>query len=127
MDNSSSTKDYKGKKEFSLIKINDTWKVYNVNESLFKDGKINMVWDQISVKTPDMSGVEPMEGLNIISPTWFELRNDDNVLGVKQSDPVVFSNWQGKIHMVDMGDMDYMNWAAKTGTMYGGFLEMNLI
>ena len=58
-----------------------------------------------------MSGVEFMEGLNIISPTWFELRNDDNVLGVKQSDPVVFSNWQGKIHMVDMGDMDYMNWA----------------
>jgi spore germination protein YaaH len=115
LDNSSSTKDYKGKKEFSLIKINDTWKVYNVNESLFKDGKINMVWDQISVKTPDMSGVEPMEGLNIISPTWFELRNDDNVLGVKQSDPVVFSNWQGKIHMVDMGDMDYMNWARQNG------------
>ena len=50
-----------------------------------------------------MSGVEPMEGLNIVSPTWFELRNDDNVLGVKESDPVVFSNRQGKIHMVRTG------------------------
>jgi len=109
------SKDYKGKKEFSLIKVNDKWKVYNVKEQLFKDGKINMVWEQISVKTPDMSGVEPMEGLNIVSPTWFELRNDDNVLGVKESDPVVFSNRQGKIHMVDMGDMEYMKWARQNG------------
>ena len=53
--------------------------------------------------------------LNIISPTWFELRNDDNVLGVKESDPVVFSNRQGKIYMVDMGDMDYMKWARQNG------------
>ena len=115
LDGFTSSKDYKGEKEFSLIKVNGRWKVYRVNERLFKDEKINMVWDQISVKTPDMSNVQPMEGLNIISPTWFELRNDDNILRVKQSDPVVFSDWQGKIHMIDMGDIDYMNWARQNG------------
>ncbi|TYQ16138.1 UNVERIFIED_CONTAM: putative glycosyl hydrolase [Acetivibrio alkalicellulosi] len=114
-DGSKRSKNYKGDKIFSLRKINDSWKIYNIEERLFQDYKINMVWDQISVRTPDMSGVAPMEGLNVISPTWFELRKSDNKLGVKASDPVVFRNEQGNIHIVDMGDVNYMNWAHHNG------------
>jgi spore germination protein YaaH len=36
-------------------------------------GKINLVWDYIYKQTPDMSNVEKIEGLDIISPTWFEV------------------------------------------------------
>jgi len=42
-------------------------------------GKINLVWDQIWSKT-DMSKVEVIDGLDVISPTWFQLSNKDGEL-----------------------------------------------
>ena len=42
-------------------------------------GKINLVWDQIWSKT-DMSKVEVIDGLDVISPTWFQLSNKEGEL-----------------------------------------------
>ncbi|WHH57235.1 S-layer homology domain-containing protein [Petroclostridium sp. X23] len=114
-DGSNRTKTYKAEKKFSLRKMKDGWKVYNVDERLLQDKKINLVWEQIAVKTPDMSNVDAMEGLNVTAPTWFELRKDTHKLGVKPSDPVVYKNWQGSIHMMDMGDNKFIEWAHNKG------------
>ncbi|NLY42823.1 MAG: hypothetical protein GX066_02400 [Clostridiaceae bacterium] len=108
-------KDYKGEKIIYLWKLSDGWKIYDTESRLYQDKKINLTWEQVAVKTPDMSGVDPMEGLNVISPTWFELRSDKSSLGVKSSDPQVFNNRQGSIYMVDMGDNKYIQWAHKNG------------
>lgn len=38
-------------------------------------GKINLAWQQVETRTPDMSGVPKVEGLDVVSPTWFHLAN----------------------------------------------------
>jgi len=102
---------YKMETKFNLRKIDGQWMVYNAEERLYTDDKISLTWEQISVKTPDMSGVQKMEGLDVISPTWFELRANTSSMGVKASDPVVYSDEQGSIHMIDMGDERFIQWA----------------
>jgi spore germination protein YaaH len=37
------------------------------------DGKISLVWDQIERVTPSMDNVNKVEGLDVISPTWFQI------------------------------------------------------
>lgn len=110
-DGSRRVKSYKVEKKFSLRKMQDGWKIYNVKDRLYQDQNISLVWEQVSVKTPDMSQVKSMEGLDVISPTWFELRRDTHPLGVKAKDPVIYKDSKEKIHMVDMGDDDFIQWA----------------
>ena len=59
-------------------------------------GKLNLVWDQIGVKTPDMTGVHKVEGLDVISPTWFRLTGDDRLIE-------------------SSADLKYVEWAKKNG------------
>lgn len=35
--------------------------------------KLCLVWEQVDVRTPDPSGIGAMDGLNVVSPTWFRL------------------------------------------------------
>lgn len=58
-------------------------------------GKINMVWDYIGAKTPDMSGVK-IKGLDVISPTWFSLVDEEGNIDNK-------------------GDINYVRWAHNNG------------
>ncbi|HHW00148.1 MAG TPA: glycoside hydrolase [Clostridiaceae bacterium] len=58
-------------------------------------GKINLVWDQIWTKT-DMSKVEAIDGLDVISPTWFQLSN-------KEGD------------LINRADIRYVEWAHNNG------------
>lgn len=39
----------------------------------FDGKKVVLVWEQVERRTPDPSGIGPMEGLNVVSPTWFRL------------------------------------------------------
>lgn len=114
-DGSQRVKTYKVEKEYYLRKINGQWKIYNTRERLYSDQKIILTWEQIAVKTPDMSGVEKMEGLDVISPTWFELREDNHPLGVGEDDPIVYNSSYDSIHMVDMGDEYFISWAHQSG------------
>ena len=59
-------------------------------------GKINMVWDHIFKKTPDMKDVEGIKGLDVISPTWFSIIDSEGNIYKK-------------------GDINYVNWAHKNG------------
>lgn len=58
-------------------------------------GKINIVWDYIGGKTPDMSGVK-IKGLDVISPTWFSLVDEEGNIDNK-------------------GDINYVRWAHNNG------------
>ncbi len=39
-------------------------------------GKILLAWEHVHSKNPDTSKIGELKGLNVISPTWMELKND---------------------------------------------------
>lgn len=41
-----------------------------------EDGKISLVWEMMYSKVPDLSLIGEMKGLDVISPTWFQLANE---------------------------------------------------
>ncbi|TVY01062.1 glycosyl hydrolase family 18 protein [Paenibacillus cremeus] len=43
-------------------------------------GKINMTWEQIVTKGPDTSKIPAMPGLDIVSPTWFQLEDGEGTI-----------------------------------------------
>lgn len=58
--------------------------------------KINLTWEAIYNKQPDLKEMPAMEGLNVVSPTWFELLDDTGKI-------------QGK------ATHEYVEWAHKRG------------
>lgn len=38
-------------------------------------GKINLTWDQVYERRNDLSAMDNIEGLDVVSPTWFQLKN----------------------------------------------------
>ena len=96
------SRDYNVNRILYLKKSEQNWKVYNsvatysrANE-IAQTEKINLAWQYLSQKTRDMSSVSKIEGLNVISPTWFTL-----------------SNANGDIRSI--ADLNYSNWAHKNG------------
>lgn len=41
-----------------------------------EEGKISLVWEMMYSKVPDLSLIGEMKGLDVISPTWFQLANE---------------------------------------------------
>lgn len=66
---------------------------------ILKDGKINMAWHQVTVaeansKIPDV--LSNTKGLNVISPTWFYLNdNEGNVANLASAEYVQYCHNQG--------------------------------
>ncbi|GED34169.1 glycosyl hydrolase family 18 protein [Brevibacillus centrosporus] len=48
--------------------------------------KINLVWEQVTSKNPNVSDIGPMKGVNVVSPTWFEMKDAEGTLQNK-ADP----------------------------------------
>lgn len=61
-----------------------------------KDEKVNLTWQYVYSKTPDMTGEKKIAGLNILSPTWFVLQNESG-------------------DIMDKGDINYTKWAHENG------------
>ena len=38
-------------------------------------GKVNLTWDQVYERRNDLSAMNNIEGLDVVSPTWFQLKN----------------------------------------------------
>ena len=64
-------------------------------------GKINMVWEHVIKKNPDVSKLKTMEGLDIVSPTWFAVVD-------------------GEGNVANNADMEYVEWAHKNGYQVWG-------
>lgn len=54
-------------------------------------GKINLVWEMIYSGRPNLAQIGKIEGLDVISPTWFELKDDGGNV-ISRADPV-YINW----------------------------------
>jgi len=48
-------------------------------------GKINLTWEHVVSRNPDTSAIGDMPGLNVVSPTWFYLADDEGNVGNKAS------------------------------------------
>jgi len=91
---------YSVRKSIFMKNIGDKWAVYNSIPEFGADfasgAKINLTWHYIWKDTPDMSNVKKIEGLNVVSPTWFTLANE-------------------KGDLEERGSLSYSNWAHKNG------------
>lgn len=59
-------------------------------------GRISLVWDAIYTGRPDFSKMTGMDGLDVISPTWFQVLNE-------------------KGDLINRADAKYVEWAHKSG------------
>ncbi|WP_126429405.1 glycosyl hydrolase family 18 protein [Brevibacillus marinus] len=58
--------------------------------------KIALVWEHVVNRTPDPAKIPPMAGVNVVSPTWFELADDQGTL-------------------LNKADAAYVRWAHQRG------------
>lgn len=56
-----------------------------------ENGKINLVWEMIYSGRPNLAQIGKIDGLDVISPTWFELKDDQGNV-VSRADPV-YIDW----------------------------------
>ena len=75
--------------------VKDSWKP--------AAGKINLVWEMMYSKRPDLSKINKIEGLDVISPTWFQVMND-------------------KGQLINRADAKYVEWAHGNGYKVWGLL-----
>lgn len=43
-------------------------------------GKINLTWEHVVRRTPNPKSITPPQGVNVVSPTWFHLQDDEGML-----------------------------------------------
>lgn len=65
---------------------------------------INLTWEHVVSRNPDTSKIGQMPGLNVVSPTWFYLADDDGTVGNKASH-------------------DYVKWAHERGYQVWGLFS----
>lgn len=68
--------------------VNTAWKP--------EKGKINLVWEMMYGKRPDLAKIPKMDGLDVLSPTWFQLSNE-------------------KGDLINRSDAKYVEWAHQNG------------
>ncbi|MDD4066968.1 MAG: glycosyl hydrolase family 18 protein [Clostridia bacterium] len=84
---------------FGYIKQNEVNNIKTVNNyksSFVYDEKISMLWDYMYSISPDRSTEKKIDAVNIISPTWIDLLNDE-------------------CDLYDKTDSTYLEWAKKQG------------
>lgn len=83
---------------FGYVKQSDISNVVDVCNYAPKryEQKINLVWDYMYLSSPNRQGQENLEGVNIFSPTWIDLLDENG-------------NIQNKV------DKNYLKWAKDTG------------
>lgn len=67
-------------------------------------GKINMVWEHVVKKNPDTKKLKNIEGLDVVSPTWFAIVD-------------------GEGSVANNGDINYVNWAHLNGYKVWGLVS----
>jgi spore germination protein YaaH len=55
------------------------------------NGPIQLTWEAVYTKNPDPNKLPDMPGLNVVSPTWFELENGEG--GIKNLGSLEFVQW----------------------------------
>jgi|LSQX01.3.fsa_nt_gb hypothetical protein len=114
-DGTNRVKEYKSEKDISLIKRDGKWKIYNTKHSILKNEKVNMTWEYVAINTPDMKEIGAIPGLNVVSPTWFEIGNEKNLEWLSKPKSFIYEDNDMSIQMVDLGEKEYIDWAHENG------------
>ncbi|WP_312117823.1 glycosyl hydrolase family 18 protein [Brevibacillus reuszeri] len=48
--------------------------------------KINLTWEHVVNRNPNIAEIEAMPGVNVVSPTWFEMKDEEGTL-LNKADP----------------------------------------
>ncbi|WP_429845267.1 glycosyl hydrolase family 18 protein [Brevibacillus sp. FIR094] len=67
------------------------------------EGKINLVWEHVVSKNPDVSKIGTLPGVNVVSPTWFEMKDADG-------------------NLLNRADSAYVKWAHNRGYKVWGLV-----
>ncbi|WP_025027001.1 glycosyl hydrolase family 18 protein [Caldalkalibacillus mannanilyticus] len=65
--------------------------------------KINLTWEHVVSRTPNPDQIEPPKGVNVVSPTWFHIKDEEG--GIK-----------------NIADKRYVDWAHKNGYQVWGLV-----
>ena len=68
------------------------------------EGPIQLTWEAVYTKNPDLATMPVMPGVNVVSPTWFELSGTDGTIK-------------------NLGSLDYVNWAKTKGYQVWGLFS----
>lgn len=68
------------------------------------DGPIHLTWEAVYTKNPNPAMIPEMPGVNVVSPTWFELSGADGTVK-------------------NLGSLDYVNWAKNRGYQVWGLFS----
>ncbi len=96
------TKAYNGVTIINLLRKNGQWKVYHTNENLFLKEKVNLTWE-IFINPPSYAPY----GVNVISPTWFELTTDNSY----KNSYSVYSDSSLNLYITDKSTQKYVDYA----------------
>lgn len=66
------------------------------NRRIALDGPVTLVWEAVYGRNPDPLTIPAMPGVNVLSPTWYELAGEDGRVASKRSE-------------------EYVGWAAEQG------------
>lgn len=86
---------YTVEKIFYLIHVGSDWVIYNTKYRFMEDPtegkKINLTWNYIWDKSIDNANIKKVEGLNVVSPTWFTLADENG--GLEEKGNLSYSSW----------------------------------
>ncbi len=68
------------------------------------DGPIQLTWEAVYSRNPDTSSIPKMNGVNVVSPTWFKLTGNDG-------------------NVTNLGSTAYVDWAHKQGYQVWGLFS----
>lgn len=68
------------------------------------DGPIQLTWEAVYSRNPDTSSIPKMNGVNVVSPTWFKLSGNDG-------------------NVTNLGSTTYVDWAHKQGYQVWGLFS----
>jgi spore germination protein YaaH len=67
-------------------------------------GPIRLTWEAVYTKNPNTKQLPEMPGINVVSPTWFELENEEG-------------------NIQNLGSLDYVKWAHSKGFQVWGLFS----
>ena len=68
------------------------------------NGPVQLTWEPVYTKNPDTSKIPNMDGLNVVSPTWFKLNGNNG-------------------NVSNLGSLEYVKWANKKGYQVWGLFS----
>jgi spore germination protein YaaH len=92
-----------------LVKENQTEKILVKSENKVTKitkikGPIRLTWEAVYTKNPNTKQLPEMPGINVVSPTWFELENKEG-------------------NIQNLGSLDYVKWAHAKGFQVWGLFS----